>query len=222
MTRDQSLLPTACVGRRDIAWVIALIPRTRTDIRKYLCREKKKEGRKKKKKGKGKKVETEKPHPTHDIESRRRNPAQSSAIFRPFRPLLRNLGFSSLLPWISLLSGFERKEIRGYSRFLRRERKEEVRDFPRPEEISVSRRRYLEEIWRKRRGGGRGWFRSADESRGTAIHLLRNNGRNNNEVRSLVTIMLAALLYTGMVKSREGAEEQQRGFARAANAAASL
>lgn len=221
MTRDQSLLPTACVGRRDIAWVIALIPRTRTDIRKYLCREKKKEGRKKKKKGKGKKVETEKPHPTHDIESRRRNPAQSSAIFRPFRPLLRNLGFF-FPPWISLLSGFERKEIRGYSRFLRRERKEEVRDFPRPEEISVSRRRYLEEIWRKRRGGGRGWFRSVDESRGTAIHLLRNNGRNNNEVRSLVTIMLAALLYTGMVKSREGAEEQQRGFARAANAAASL
>lgn len=93
VTRDQSLLPTACVGRRDIAWVIALIPRTRTDIRKYLCREKKKEGRKKKKKGKGKKVETEKPHPTHDIESRRRNPAQSSAIFRPFHPLLRNLGF---------------------------------------------------------------------------------------------------------------------------------
>lgn len=182
---------------------------------------KKKEGRKKKKKGKGKKVETEKPHPTHDIELRRRNPAQSSAIFRPFRPLLRNLGFF-FPPWISLLSGFERKEIRGYSRFLRRERKEEVRDFPRPEEISVSRRRYLEEIWRKRRGGGRGWFRSADESRGTAIHLLRNNGRNNNEVRSLVTIMLAALLYTGMVKSREGAEEQQRGFARAANAAASL
>lgn len=220
MTRDQSLLPTACVGRRDIAWVIALIPRTRTDIRKYLCREKKKEGRKKKKKGKGKKVETEKPLPTHDIESRRRNPAQSSAIFRPFRPLLRNLGFF-FPPWISLLSGFERKEIRGYSRFLRRERKEEVRDF-RLEEISVSRRRYLEEIWRKRRGGGRGWFRSADESRGTAIHLLRNNGRNNNEVRSLVTIMLAALLYTGMVKSREGAEEQQRGFARAANAAASL
>lgn len=183
---------------------------------------KKKEGRKKKKKGKGKKVETEKPHPTHDIELRRRNPAQSSAIFRPFRPLLRNLGFF-FPPWISLLSGFERKEIRGYSRFLRRERKEEVRDFPRPEEISVSRRRYLEEIWRKRRGGGRGWFRgSVDESRGTAIHLLRNNGRNNNEVRSLVTIMLAALLYTGMVKSREGAEEQQRGFARAANAAASL
>lgn len=222
MTRDQSLLPTACVGRRDIAWVIALIPRTRTDIRKYLCREKKKEGRKKKKKGKGKKVETEKPHPTHDIESRRRNPAQSSAIFRPFRPLLRNLGFSSLLPWISLLSGFERKEICVFFPFLRRERKEEVRDF-RLEEISVSRRRYLEEIWRKRRGGGRGWFRgSVDESRGTAIHLLRNNGRNNNEVRSLVTIMLAALLYTGMVKSREGAEEQQRGFARAANAAASL
>lgn len=182
---------------------------------------KKKEGRKKKKKGKGKKVETEKPLPTHDIESRRRNPAQSSAIFRPFRPLLRNLGFF-FPPWISLLSGFERKEIRGYSRFLRRERKEEVRDF-RLEEISVSRRRYLEEIWRKRRGGGRGWFRgSVDESRGTAIHLLRNNGRNNNEVRSLVTIMLAALLYTGMVKSREGAEEQQRGFARAANAAASL
>lgn len=49
--------------------------------------------------------------------------------------------------------------------------------------------------------------------------LLRNNGRNKNEarVRSLVTIMFAALLYTGMVKSKgEGAE---RGFARAANAA---
>lgn len=184
---------------------------------------KKKEGRKKKKKGKGKKVETEKPHPTHDIESRRRNPAQSSAIFRPFRPLLRNLGFF-FPPSLDFSSFRIRKErnSRLFARFLRRERKEEVRDFPRPEEISVSRRRYLEEIWRKRRGGGRGWFRSVDESRGTAIHLLRNNGRNNNEVRSLVTIMLAALLYTGMVKSREGAEEQQRGFARAANAAASL
>lgn len=39
---------------------------------------------------------------------------------------------------------------------------------------------------------------------GNGNPLLRNNGRNKNEarVRSLVTIMFAALLYTGMVKSK--------------------
>lgn len=39
---------------------------------------------------------------------------------------------------------------------------------------------------------------------GNGNPLLRNNGRNKNEarVRSLVTIMFAALLYAGMVKSK--------------------
>lgn len=93
------MLVHAC--RRDIAWVIALIPRTRTDIRKYLCREKKKEGRKKKKKGKKKKVETKKPHPPRFTFYTRYRVMQAKprAIvphFLSFRRLLRNLGFPFL------------------------------------------------------------------------------------------------------------------------------
>lgn len=110
------VLVHAC--RRDIAWVIALIPRTRTDIRKYLCREKKKKRKKEEeeRKKKKKKVETKKPHPPrctriHDIESCRRNPFSVVS----FLWLLRNLGFP-FLPSLRFLffPDFGRKEIRGY------------------------------------------------------------------------------------------------------------